>query len=62
MNIIIGLVIVFGCIIGSFMATGGHLDVLWQPYEFIVIIGAGVGAFFAGAPMKVIASSSAVAK
>jgi chemotaxis protein MotA len=56
-NIIIGLVIVFGCIIGSFMATGGHLNVLWQPYEFIVIIGAGLGAFVAGSPMKVIKDS-----
>jgi len=57
MNIIIGFVIVFGCIIGSFMATGGHLNVLWQPYEFIVIIGAGLGAFVAGAPMKVLKDS-----
>ncbi|MGV3550676.1 flagellar motor stator protein MotA [Rhizobium sp.] len=57
MNIIIGFVIVFGCIIGSFMATGGHLSVLWQPYEFIVIIGAGLGAFVAGTPMKVLKDS-----
>ena len=39
MNIIIGFVIVFGCIIGSFMAVGGHLNVLWQPYEFLVSSG-----------------------
>lgn len=57
MNIIIGFVIVFGCIVGSFMATGGHINVLWQPYEFIVIIGAGLGAFIAGTPMKVIKDS-----
>ncbi|MDB5556719.1 MAG: motA [Rhizobium sp.] len=57
MNIIIGLVIVFGCIIGSFMASGGHIDVLWQPYEFIIIIGSGLGAFVAGNPMKVIKDS-----
>jgi chemotaxis protein MotA len=54
MNIIIGLVIVFGCIIGAFMAEGGNITVLWQPYEFIVIIGAGVGAFIAGNPLKVV--------
>jgi chemotaxis protein MotA len=57
MNIIIGLVIVFGCIIGSFMASGGHIDVLWQPYEYIIIIGAGLGAFVAGNPMKVLKDS-----
>ncbi len=57
MNIIIGLVVVFGCILGSFIAGGGHVGVLWQPYEYIVIIGAGVGAFIAGNPMKVIKDS-----
>ncbi|MBX9456624.1 MAG: flagellar motor stator protein MotA [Rhizobium sp.] len=57
MNIIIGFVIIFGCMIGSFMATGGHIDVLWQPYEFIIIIGMGIGAFFAGTPMKVLKDS-----
>ncbi len=57
MNIIIGFIIVFGCIIGSFMAGGGHVDVLWQPYEFIIIIGAGLGAFIAANPMKVIKDS-----
>jgi chemotaxis protein MotA len=56
-NIIIGLVIVFGCIIGSFMAGGGHVNVLWQPYEFIVILGAGLGAFIAGYPLRVIKDS-----
>ena len=53
MNIIIGFLIVGGCIIGSFMAQGGHINVLWQPYEYLIIIGAGIGAFIAANPMKV---------
>ena len=57
MNVVIGFVIVFGCIIGSFMASGGHVSVLWQPYEFLVILGAGFGAFIAGNSMKVIKDS-----
>ena len=57
MNIIIGFVIVFGCIIGSYLASGGHLDVLWQPYEFLIIIGSAVGAFIAGTPLKVVKDS-----
>lgn len=37
MNIIIGFVVTFGCIIGGFMAMGGHLGALMQPFEFLVI-------------------------
>lgn len=54
MNIIIGLVITAGCIIGSFMAMGGHLEALFQPYEFVIIAGAGMGGFIMANPMKVV--------
>ena len=42
MNIVIGLIITFGCIIGGYMAMGGHLDVLIQPFELMIIGGAGL--------------------
>ena len=45
MFLIIGSLVVLGCIAGSFLAQGGHLTVLWQPFEFIIIAGAGVGAY-----------------
>ncbi len=45
MLVIIGLVIVFGCVAGGYLAHGGHLDVLWQPFEFVIIFGAALGAF-----------------
>ncbi len=54
MNILIGLVITFGCIIGGYMAMGGHLDVLFQPFELVIIGGAGIGAFVMANPMKVV--------
>ncbi|MCO6187132.1 flagellar motor stator protein MotA [Rhizobium sp. L1K21] len=54
MNIIIGLVITFGCVIGGYMAAGGHMDILWQPYEFLIILGAALGGFIISNPMKVI--------
>ncbi len=57
MNIIIGFVITVGCILGGFMAMGGHLDVLIQPFELVIIGGAGVGAFVMGNPMKVVKDS-----
>ena len=54
MNIIIGFVITCGCIIGSFMAMGGHIEVLFQPFEFVIIGGAGLGGFIMANPMKVV--------
>lgn len=30
------------------MALGGHIDVLWQPFEFVIIGGAGIGSFVIG--------------
>jgi chemotaxis protein MotA len=53
-TIIIGLVITLGCMLGSFAAMGGHLGVLWQPGEFVVICGAALGTFIVANPMKVI--------
>jgi chemotaxis protein MotA len=57
MNIIIGLVITFGCVLGRFMAMGGHLDVLVQPFELVIIGGAGLGGFIMANPMKVVKDS-----
>lgn len=57
MNIIIGLVITAGCIIGSFMAMGGHVETLWQPFEVVIIAGAGLGGFIMANPMKVVKDS-----
>ena len=57
MNIIIGLVITAGCIIGSFMAMGGHVEALFQPFEFVIIGGAGLGGYIMANPMKVLKDS-----
>jgi chemotaxis protein MotA len=57
MNIIIGFVITVGCILGGFMAMGGHVDVLVQPFELLIIGGAGLGGFIMANPMKVVKDS-----
>ncbi len=57
MNILIGLMITFGCVIGGYMAMGGHLDVLIQPFELMIIAGAGIGGFVVANPMKVVKDS-----
>jgi chemotaxis protein MotA len=48
MFFIIGSVIVIASVVGGYMANGGHLMVLWQPFEFVIIIGASIGAFITG--------------
>lgn len=44
----------FSTVIGGYVAAGGHIDVLWQPYEFIIIFGAAIGAFLIGNSKSVI--------
>ena len=45
MLIIVGFVIVTFSVIGGYAMPGGHLAVLFQPYEFLIILGAAIGAF-----------------
>lgn len=54
MTILIGLVVMLGCMLGGFMAMGGHVDVLWQPWEFVIILGMALGIFIVANPVKVI--------
>jgi chemotaxis protein MotA len=42
---IIGAVIVIASVIGGYVASGGHLEVLFQPFEVMIIVGAAAGAF-----------------
>lgn len=44
----IGAIVVFLCVFGAYAVHGGHLGVLWQPSEFVIIIGAAVGAYIIG--------------
>lgn len=48
MFIIVGLVIVFGSVIGGYLMHHGNLAVLVQVSEFVIIGGAGTGALLAG--------------
>ncbi|HUH83430.1 MAG TPA: flagellar motor stator protein MotA [Stellaceae bacterium] len=45
MFFIIGSVVVIACVLGGYLLNGGHLIVLFQPFEFLIIIGAAIGAF-----------------
>ena len=54
MRLIVGTIIVFVCVFGSYAVMGGHLEVLWQPFEFVIILGAAIGAFIIGNPAPVL--------
>jgi len=54
MLFIVGLLIVFGSVVGGYAAPGGHLGVLFQPFEFIIIFGAALGTFVIANPLPII--------
>ncbi len=41
----LGFVIVIFCVFGGFVFGGGHLKVLWMPFELMIIFGAACGAY-----------------
>jgi len=47
MFVIIGYFVIIGCVFGGFLIGGGHLGVLMQPVEVLIIVGAATGAFIA---------------
>lgn len=57
MTILIGLVITLVCMLGGFMAMGGHVFVIWQPWEYVIICGSAAGTFVVANPMKTIKDS-----
>jgi chemotaxis protein MotA len=51
---IVGIVLVFACVIGGFLMEKGKLPVLVQPAELVTIGGAAIGTMLAANPMHVI--------
>jgi chemotaxis protein MotA len=52
--LIIGLVVVIGSVLGGYVMHHGQLAVLWQPTEFIIILGAGIGSLVISNPPAVL--------
>ncbi|MBU2926105.1 flagellar motor stator protein MotA [Colwellia sp. 4_MG-2023] len=48
MQRLIGLLVVLGTVLGGFAFAGGNLATMWQPAEFLIIFGAGIGALIVG--------------
>jgi len=51
---IIGIVVVFGAVLGGFLMEKGPMAVLMQPAELVIIAGAAVGTMLIGNPMHVL--------
>lgn len=58
MFLLIGAAVVIVCVLGGYTAMGGHLAVLVQPFEFVIIAGAAAGAFIIGNPKWILVRSA----
>ncbi|MGD5442378.1 hypothetical protein QUT04_22610, partial [Xanthomonas citri pv. citri] len=50
----VGVVITVAALLGGFAAMGGHLGVLMQPWEFVIIMGTAAGTFIMANPWKTV--------
>jgi chemotaxis protein MotA len=62
MLVIVGFIVVIGGVIGGYLMAGGHLGVLNQPSEFVVIGGAALGSLLVSTPGRVLAMTAAQLK
>ena len=53
MFVIIGFVVVLGSVFGGY-SVHGDMRILWQPIEYVIIMGGALGAFLAGNPKAVV--------
>jgi chemotaxis protein MotA len=58
MLFIVGFLVVVLSVAGGYMMHGGILSVLWQPSEFIIIIGAAMGAFLIANSMHTVKATA----
>lgn len=53
----VGALIVLVCVFGAYMAHGGHIGVVWQPSEIVIIFGAALGGFVIANPVSTVKMS-----
>lgn len=54
MKLIIGVLVVMASVLGGFVLSKGHIAVLFQPVEVMIILGASLGAMVIATPIKTI--------
>jgi chemotaxis protein MotA len=48
MRFVLGILAILVCVFGGYAAMGGKMEVLFQPFEAVIILGAAFGAFVIG--------------
>jgi chemotaxis protein MotA len=48
----VGIIVVLFSVFGGYVLQGGHLHVVFQPFEVMIIFGAALGGFLLGNPMS----------
>ncbi len=61
MGSFVGTIITVAALLGGFAAMGGHLAVLMQPWEFVIIFGTAMGTFIVANPWKVVVDTGVAA-
>jgi chemotaxis protein MotA len=51
---IIGIVVVFGCVVAGYLMEHGNMMVLMQPAELIIILGAAIGTVLIANPLHIL--------
>ncbi|HEX3891948.1 MAG TPA: flagellar motor stator protein MotA [Terracidiphilus sp.] len=54
MFVVLGIVLVFGAVIGGFLMEKGHIEVLVQPAEMLIICGASIGTLLVANPVHIL--------
>lgn len=54
MNIILGLIVTLGCILGGFLYMGCNVSMLMEPSEYIILLGASFGTLLMANPLYVL--------
>ncbi|HZD32042.1 MAG TPA: motility-associated protein, partial [Candidatus Angelobacter sp.] len=51
---IVGILVVVGAVMGGYLMEHGHLRVLMQPAELLIIGGAALGTLLIGNPLRIL--------
>ncbi len=57
MNLLIGAIIVWACVLAGYSLAGGVILAIWQPLELLIICGAAFGAFIITNPFPIVAKT-----
>src|SRR5260221_6675624 len=59
LSILFGFIITIASLLGGFTALGGHISVIWQPWEHVIIAGMALGTYIIANPWKVVLDTGA---